>query len=123
MNGTRDQFLSGSGFTTDKHGRVGRCDNFDLHEHPPKRHALAYDLTEVQFTWNFFLQIKLFLCELVLERLNLAVSEHVFHGDRYLVNNLHYELDILIVRRSSRFNDGRNKAPDTSMRSGQGKRA
>ena len=123
MDCTRDQFFPCPGCTIDKHGGVRRCDNFDLHEHPPQRHALPYDFPEVQFTADFILQIKFFLRELVLERLNLAVGKRVLHGQRYLVGHLPQELDIFFVAIGIGFNTAGDKAPDASMRSSQRKRA
>src|SRR5215469_13125798 len=62
-----------------------------------ERRTLAYDSFEVHLAANFFLQVQLFLRELVRQISDLLVCERVLHSNGQLIRNLNKELDVVVI--------------------------
>jgi len=95
VNGARDELFARAGFAGDEDRSTGGRDEFHLGEGALERGAVTDDFLEIELATNFFLEIKLFLGELVLQRVNLFESQRVFHGDGDLRGDLLEKLDVL----------------------------
>src|SRR5262249_31772528 len=85
VQGSRDQFFSGSGLTANQDGCIGRRYRLNFLEHPFERFAVADDLIEVVFRPNLFFEIKLFLRKLVSQIDDLSETEGVLNRNRNLI--------------------------------------
>ena len=94
VNGAGDDFLAGAGFAEDQDGGGGGSGELDLGESAAKDGAFADNFVEAEFGADFFLEIKLFDGELVLERIDLLEGEGIFEGDGDLRGDLLEQLDI-----------------------------
>jgi hypothetical protein len=95
VNSARDELFSGARFTGDKDSGASRSDEFDLRQSALESGTFADDFLEIEFTANFFLEIKLFLGKLVLQGVNLFEGQGVFDSDGDLSGDLLEQLDIL----------------------------
>jgi hypothetical protein len=95
VDGARDEFFSGARFASDKDGGASGCDEFDLGESALESGTFADDFFEIEFTANFFLEIKLFLGKLIFQGVDLFEGQGIFDSDGDLSGDLLEQLDIL----------------------------
>src|SRR6476646_6702958 len=95
VNGAGDELLARAGFAGNEDSGTRRGDKLHLGEGALERGAVTDDFLEIELATNFFLEIKLFLGKLVLQRVNLFESQRVFHGDGDLRGGLLEKLDVL----------------------------
>src|SRR4029077_5201767 len=95
VDGAGDELLARACFAGDKHSRAGGRNKLHLGEGALERGAVTNDFFKIEFTANFFFEIKLFFGQLVFKRVNLFKGQRVFHGDRDLRRDLLQQFDVL----------------------------
>ena len=88
VNRARDDFLAGAGFAEDQDSGARGRGEFHLGERSAQDGAFANDFVEVEFSADFFLEIKLFDGELVFERVNFLERQSIFERDGDLRGDL-----------------------------------
>jgi hypothetical protein len=84
--------LDGTRLSVNKNSRTRRSHRFNLMQHLSQCGAISDDLFEVHLATQFPFEIKLLLCELVLEFRDLTIGQCVVNSDRYLAGNLGQEI-------------------------------
>ena len=88
VNGTRDQFLSRSGFTQNQHrGTTGRHGS-RLRQHTLQFRAFAHDFLEIEFAADLVFQVQFFFRQAIFQRLNFPVGASIVERDRQLGGDL-----------------------------------
>src|SRR5580704_3269163 len=101
MDGARDDFFAGAGFTEDENGAAGGRDQLDLSHDAANRGAIADNFFKIVGAANFFLEIEFFFGEFGLERIDFLEGDGVFDGNGDLRGDLLDEFNL-----ASRSTDG-----------------
>src|SRR5271166_4408768 len=94
VNGARNDFLARAGFAQNQNRGAGGRGEFHLSKRAAQRGALADDFVEAEFGADFFLEIKFFDGEFVLQRIDFLEGEGIFERDGHLRGDLLEQLDI-----------------------------
>ena len=100
VNGPRDQFLAGSRFAEQQDGRIGGRDGPCRFQHTLEGGARADDRAEVVALPKLFLEVLLFLDEMIVKVGDLAISQCVFDGDGNLDRRLAEHIDLVRRKRA-----------------------
>ena len=88
VNGAGDEFLAGSGFAEDQHGRARGRGQFHLRKGAPQEGLSPIISSKLNSRADFFFEIKLFDGEFVLEGVNFLEGQCIFQRDGHLRRNL-----------------------------------
>ena len=95
VDGARDQFLAGAGFTENENRRIRRRHRLQLFQDFFQGKTFTDDLFEVVFGANLILQVEFLLAEFIRPVHDLPIGERVFHTDGDLIGNMLQQFRIL----------------------------
>ena len=88
MNGAGNRFLPSSGFAQNQHRGLARGHSLRLRQNTFQGSAFTNDLLKIEFRTDLVFQVKLFLCELVLQSCDFMVSTVILDCDCHSSCNL-----------------------------------